>query len=197
MRIYFVGSHATGKTTLCRYVSRRYGLPMISEVARAVLAEMEMSLDSLRTDIDLTAEYQRRVFARQIAVERMKLKRLSLYYVVAYLGLGGIGLLADPELALRLLGSTGSYTPIMVRTVGTFMVALSAIVLQIARHGNDPLWRSTVLVRCFFLACFAWLYVASGDPLFVTIIAIVGLGMLLTIVAYLRARENPFALRGL
>ena len=41
MRIYFVGSHATGKTTLCRYVSRRYGLPMISEVARAVLAEME------------------------------------------------------------------------------------------------------------------------------------------------------------
>ena len=27
MRIYFVGSHATGKTTLCRYVSRRYGLP--------------------------------------------------------------------------------------------------------------------------------------------------------------------------
>ena len=49
MRIYFVGSHATGKTTLCRYVSRRYGLPMISEVARAVLAEMETSLDALRT----------------------------------------------------------------------------------------------------------------------------------------------------
>jgi len=28
MRIYFVGSHATGKTTMTRYVSRRYGLPM-------------------------------------------------------------------------------------------------------------------------------------------------------------------------
>jgi choline dehydrogenase-like flavoprotein len=26
---------ATGKTTLCRYVIKRYGLPMISEVARA------------------------------------------------------------------------------------------------------------------------------------------------------------------
>src|SRR5262249_20129426 len=47
MRIYFVGSHATGKTTMCRYVSRRYGLPMITEVARAVLAEMETSLDAL------------------------------------------------------------------------------------------------------------------------------------------------------
>jgi len=71
MRIYFVGSHATGKTTLCRYVSRRYGLPMISEVARAVLAEMETSLDALRTDMDLVAEYQERVFARQVAVEKL------------------------------------------------------------------------------------------------------------------------------
>ena len=70
MRIYFVGSHATGKTTLCRYVSRRYGLPMISEVARAVLAEMETGLDALRTDMDLVAEYQERVFARQVAVEK-------------------------------------------------------------------------------------------------------------------------------
>src|SRR5437763_813019 len=71
MRIYFVGSHATGKTTLCRYVSRRFGLPMISEVARAVLAEMETALDALRTDMDLVAEYQERVFARQVAVEQM------------------------------------------------------------------------------------------------------------------------------
>ena len=70
MRIYFVGSHATGKTTLCRYVSRRFDLPMISEVARAVLAEMESSLDALRTDMDLVAEYQERVFARQVMIER-------------------------------------------------------------------------------------------------------------------------------
>jgi nicotinamide riboside kinase len=71
MRIYFVGSHATGKTTLCRYVSRRYGLPMISEVARAVLAEMETGFDALRTDMDLVGEYQERVFARQVAVEKL------------------------------------------------------------------------------------------------------------------------------
>lgn len=70
MRIYFVGSHATGKTTLCRWVSRRYGLPMISEVARAVLAEMETDLDALRTDMDLVGEYQERVFARQVTVEK-------------------------------------------------------------------------------------------------------------------------------
>ena len=71
MRIYFVGSHATGKTTLCRYVSRRYQLPMITEVARAVLAEHETSLDHLRTDMDAVAEYQERVFARQVAIEKL------------------------------------------------------------------------------------------------------------------------------
>ncbi len=71
MRIYLVGSHATGKTTLCRYISRRYGLPMITEVARAVLAEMEASFDALRTDMDLVAEYQTQVFARQVAVEKL------------------------------------------------------------------------------------------------------------------------------
>jgi len=71
VRIYFVGSHATGKTTLCRFISRKYGLPMITEVARAVLAEMEASFDALRTDMDLVAEYQTQVFARQVAVERL------------------------------------------------------------------------------------------------------------------------------
>ena len=70
MQIYFVGSHSTGKTTLCRYVSNRYQLPMITEVARSVLAEMETSLDALRTDIDLVGEYQARVFHRQIEVEK-------------------------------------------------------------------------------------------------------------------------------
>jgi hypothetical protein len=44
---------------------------MISEVARAILAEMETGLDALRTDMELVAEYQERVFARQVAVERM------------------------------------------------------------------------------------------------------------------------------
>jgi nicotinamide riboside kinase len=71
MRIYFVVSHATGKTTMCRYVNRRYGVPMITEVARAVLAEHETSLDHLRTDMDAVAEYQERVFARQVAIEKL------------------------------------------------------------------------------------------------------------------------------
>lgn len=70
MRIYFVGAHATGKTTLARYVRDRYGLKLISEVARSVLAEMEVSLDRLRSNVDLVNKYQLAVFRRQIEAER-------------------------------------------------------------------------------------------------------------------------------
>ncbi|MBL9078651.1 MAG: ATP-binding protein [Planctomycetes bacterium] len=68
-RIYMVGAHATGKTTLARWVRDHYGVPMIAEVARGVLAEMEARLDTLRTDIDLVNRYQREVFHRQIEAE--------------------------------------------------------------------------------------------------------------------------------
>jgi nicotinamide riboside kinase len=69
LRIYLVGAHATGKTTLARWIRDRYGLPMISEVARGVLAEMEEKLDSLRSNIALVDDYQRQVFERQIEAE--------------------------------------------------------------------------------------------------------------------------------
>ena len=69
-RIYLVGAHATGKTTLARWIRDRYGLPMISEVARGVLAEMEARLDRMRSDVDLVSRYQAQVYLRQIEAEQ-------------------------------------------------------------------------------------------------------------------------------
>jgi len=68
-RIYLVGAHATGKTTLARWIRDHYGLPMISEVARGVLAEMEADLGNLRARIDQVNDYQMQVFVRQIEAE--------------------------------------------------------------------------------------------------------------------------------
>ena len=62
VRVYLVGAHATGKTTLARWIRDQFGLPMISEVARGVLAEMEAKLEALRTDLDLVSDYQAQVF---------------------------------------------------------------------------------------------------------------------------------------
>ena len=69
VRIYMVGAHSTGKTTLARFVRDTYSLPMISEVARGVLAEMEARLDDIRSDIALVNRYQAEVFERQLAAE--------------------------------------------------------------------------------------------------------------------------------
>jgi nicotinamide riboside kinase len=69
-RVYLVGAHSTGKTTLARYIRDHYELPMISEVARSILAELEISLDRLRSDVDAVSRYQTQVFHRQFEAER-------------------------------------------------------------------------------------------------------------------------------
>lgn len=69
MKVYFVGSHSTGKTTCARYVSEKFNLPMITEVARAVLSEKELHLDTLRYDMKLVDDYQGAIFHRQLEEE--------------------------------------------------------------------------------------------------------------------------------
>jgi len=68
-RVYFVGSHRVGKSTLARWVRDNYGVKMVSEMARLELAERETDLANLRVDVEATTDYQRSVFERQIYVE--------------------------------------------------------------------------------------------------------------------------------
>ncbi len=70
MKVYFVGAHSTGKTTCARYVSEKFNLPMITEVARAVLSEKELHLDSLRYNMELVDDYQKAIFFRQLSEEQ-------------------------------------------------------------------------------------------------------------------------------
>ena len=69
MKVYFIGSHSTGKTTCARYVSETYNVPMITEVARMILSEKELHLDSLRTNLDVVDDYQSKIFSRQVEQE--------------------------------------------------------------------------------------------------------------------------------
>ena len=71
-RIYLVGGHRVGKTTLGRWISSVYKLPFLNEVARKVLADMQVltetriSLEDLRVDVDRAGRYQTEVFERQM-----------------------------------------------------------------------------------------------------------------------------------
>jgi len=69
MKIYFSGAHGIGKSTLTRYVSEKYNIPIITETARMVLSEKELNIDSLRYDMDLVDSYQEEVFNRQLIEE--------------------------------------------------------------------------------------------------------------------------------
>jgi predicted ATPase len=70
MKIYFTGSHSVGKTTLCRYVSEKYKIPMLGEAARAILSEKELNVDSLRYNLDVVDDYQCSIFQRQLEEEK-------------------------------------------------------------------------------------------------------------------------------
>lgn len=75
-RIYFDGCEGSGKTTLARVTARRYGLPLLTEVASGVLYEFQQregeraqTWDRIRADVDLSSDVQARVFERQLADE--------------------------------------------------------------------------------------------------------------------------------
>jgi nicotinamide riboside kinase len=77
MKVYFIGSHSCGKSTLARYVSQQYNLPMISETARMILSEQELQIDTLRYDLNAIDTYQKDVFNRQLVEEQKHISFVS------------------------------------------------------------------------------------------------------------------------
>jgi len=119
----------------------------------------------------------------------MRWTRLSFFYLVGYLTLGGLALLFAPARALQLLGATGSYSAVLVRFMGSLLLALGVLVAQIVRHRVEALYPTTLVVRVVLVATMVSLYVSSRDPLFLVLTAIVGLGMALTATGFLADRR--------
>lgn len=109
------------------------------------------------------------------------LSRSSLVYLVGYLWGGGLGLVVAPSIALGLLQSTGAYGEVLPRLLGMLMLALGSIVAEITRQGIHSLYRTAVVVRLALCGGLVWLYTMSGDPLFLVLLGIVGLGVALTV----------------
>lgn len=120
----------------------------------------------------------------------MKRTHISLYYLVGYLIPAGIGLIAAPEFVLRLLLSNREYGDVMPRLVGFVLLALGIIVLQILRLHAEVLYPTTLIARSVILICLVGLYVYAEDPLFISLLVIVGLGFVLTGASYLMDRRT-------
>jgi hypothetical protein len=120
----------------------------------------------------------------------MRRTRLSLIYVVAYLLAAGIFLLVAPGLAMKLLFSTADYGVILPRLAGLLLIGLGMFVVQIIRYRVVVLYATTLMVRVVFCVGFIALYMLSRDPLFLVLLAVVGLGVLATSSSYVLDRRE-------
>jgi uncharacterized protein YjeT (DUF2065 family) len=116
--------------------------------------------------------------------------RISLFYLVGYLIPTGLGLMFAPRLMLKLLLSNGQYDDIFPRFAGVLMVALGIIVVQAIRARSEALYPVTLVVRAVIWLWVLHLYAVSGDPFFLVILAVIGLGMAVTGTFYVIERRN-------
>jgi hypothetical protein len=110
--------------------------------------------------------------------------RLTLFYVLAYLTVSAIGLLVMPGFTQRMLLGNVEYDAIPMRFAGVFILGLAIIVGQIIRLRLDAMYSTLVAVRIVFCAVYIAMYVQTGNPFFIAVLAIVGLGLVASSVAY-------------
>jgi hypothetical protein len=120
----------------------------------------------------------------------MRRTNRSLIYVAVYLLGAGSFLVLAPRLAMQFLFSTGNYGEILPRLVGLLLIGLGMFVVQIIRHRVAALYTTTLAVRLVFCVGFIALYARSRDPLFLVLLAVVGLGFLATSVCYILDRRQ-------
>ena len=116
--------------------------------------------------------------------------RASLFYLVEYLTVGGVALLIAPQKAMDLFLATGSYADLMLRIMGTFMLALAVIVTQIIRTRASQLYSTTLVVRCLILTMFVAFYLTYRNPFLLVLAAVVGFGLALTFTAFVVERRK-------
>jgi uncharacterized membrane protein YoaK (UPF0700 family) len=120
----------------------------------------------------------------------MKRTRWSLYYLAAYLVGAGVALILAPSVALALLFSNGHYGDVMPRLLGVVLFALGVLIVQVTRHRLEVLYPTTLLVRSVIVAVLVGLLLYSRDPLFASLLVVVGLGMILTGTGYVLDRQR-------
>ena len=121
--------------------------------------------------------------------DMLKRTRLSFIYVILYLSMTGLGFLLVPELMLRTFFSNGHYDGAFVRVSGAFLIVLSILIAQIVRYHLEVLYKTIILVRLFLLAFWAFLFTTTRDPLFLIFFAVVGLGVFLSVWAFILDRK--------
>ena len=70
------------------------------------------------------------------------------------------------------------------------MSGLGLSIFGMIRAHSSKLYPATLLMRVYFIACIVAFYAMTGDPLFLILVGIVGLGFILTLGSYLLDRGS-------
>ncbi len=109
-------------------------------------------------------------------------KKFGLTYLAGYLCGGGAAFALAPHLALKLMFSSGDYGDVFPRFAGMMVLALGLIVVQILRKEIWALYRTLIFVRIGLCTAWVVLFTLYRDPFFLTLLGLVGLGILISIV---------------
>jgi hypothetical protein len=110
--------------------------------------------------------------------------------LAGYLTLTGLGLLFAPQLILKLLFANHDYPGAFVQFSGILMIGLAVVVMNIIRHGDRFLYRTTLMARIPMWICTLGLYLHTGETFFIVVLCVLGLGIVLTGSFYLVERGN-------
>ena len=120
----------------------------------------------------------------------MQRTRRSLFYLAGYLIPSGLALAVAPTTALHLLMATGDYGTVMPRLLGVILLALGVIVVGMIRHRAETMYPSALIARVPILLGIIALWLQTRDPLFISLLVVVGFGFVLTLVSWIRDRQD-------
>jgi uncharacterized membrane protein len=102
----------------------------------------------------------------------------------------GVGFLLFPEFTLRLLLSAGHYERVFIELCGLFLLGLAVLVIQTIRLRLAAIYPTLIGLRVLFSAGYMILYGQTHDPLFLSLLAIVGPGLLVSMICFAKDRSE-------
>jgi hypothetical protein len=91
---------------------------------------------------------------------------------------------------MKLLFANHEYSDAFPQFSGTLMIGIGIVVVHVILYGNPLLYRMTLLVRIPMWLCTLAIYLHTGETFFLVVLAVLGLGILITGSMYLLERNR-------
>ena len=120
-----------------------------------------------------------------------KIRRWTLTYFVLYMALGGVGLTFLPDIVLEIFHANDSYSDIMPRAVGIFMMGIAYLVFNILNNEDWKYYSAIIFISLFEVILLFWLYSKAPELLFIVFNGIALVGLIPSLFVYFFLSDEP------